>query len=851
MNPEAASLRDLAASVADGVSVDWSTAEAGAPQKGRRLIRHLRLVESIASLYRSIPDDPEPIPLERPPVDGARWGRLVILDPIGRGTSSEVFRAFDVQLNQDVALKLLRDEGHDDGPARMLEEARRLARVRHPHVVQVFGAEQHGAQIGLWMELVRGESLDSIVRSRGPFGAREAALIGQDICAALAAVHAAGLLHRDVKAQNVVRESGGRIVLMDFGTGEELRPDGGTPRLVGTPLYLAPEIFQGRPASVQSDLFSLGVLLFHLVTGEFPTAATTMTELAAAHAQGRMRRLRDVRPDLPASFVRVIERALEADPAARFSSAGEMEAALRDTPSAIQPSAPLVKPGVTRRWTPLAVALASVLAVAVGFMAWTRWNAPEPPPAGAVTRIAVLPLVDLSPVPSAYLADALTDQLIATLGQVRALRVTSRSSTLPFKGTAASVADVARALKVDAVVEGTVAADAPPDKGGMVRVNVRLIQAGNGTETPVWSESFQRRSGDLLALQAEIAQRIAERVGASLTSAEAGRLAHHTQSNPSAEEAYLQGRVHLAGYGPQAARRALDAFLRAARLDGSNAAAHAGASRAYVRLGMFEDMPQNEARQSGLAEANAALKLDDGLADAHAALADISYFYNWDWEEAERQYRRSIELNESFAYARTYYAELLAARGRFPEALEQSQRAMDLDPQSGEVIRAHAMLLYYKRDFAAAEDLLRASLTQQPDAAGTYALRGRIAEAQGRYADALELTRQAADRAAGGGGVPLRVQGLRLLALSGEPEAAREGLAALEQEAASRKIRLSARDRAYVALALGDTNHALDFFEQAVDDRDPSLLVLGIDPRVDVLRGNARFQAILRSIGLK
>src|SRR6478672_2668409 len=316
LSPEPGVLGRLAASVADGTPVDWSHIEPDIEPRERRLVPHLRLVESIASLYRSIPALDETAPDIVP--SGPRWGRLVMLERIGQGMSCEVYRAFDTDLYRHVALKLLHEEGQAARVAhdRILQEARRLARVRHSHVVQVLGAEQHNDRVGLWMELVEGESLDRIVKARGTFGAREGSVIGQDICSALASVHAAGLLHRDVKAQNVMREAGGRIVLMDFGTGEELFRDRGTARIVGTPLYLAPEILDGKSASIQSDLYSVGVLLFYLVTGEFPVTASNIEQLAAAHRQSQLRRLRDVRPDLPSSFVQVIDRALEHEPAA-------------------------------------------------------------------------------------------------------------------------------------------------------------------------------------------------------------------------------------------------------------------------------------------------------------------------------------------------------------------------------------------------------------------------------------------------------------------------------------------------------------------------------------------------------
>ncbi len=335
MRADDRALVDAAASVADGAPVDWVSAESRADADSRRLVRHLRLVESIASLHRSIPpieaDDSQirsATVADRSRAPGpavGEWGRLSLLDRIGHGTSCEVYRAWDTALQREVALKLLHDEGdHAEAHGRILEEARRLARIRHAHVVQVYGAEHHDNRVGLWMELVRGQSLEEVLQARGPFGAREAALIGLDLCAALAAVHGAGLLHRDIKAQNVMRESGGRLVLMDFGTGEELS---GTNRLVGTPLYLAPEIFRGQRASVQSDLYSLGVLLFYLVTGKFPVVAASMEELARAHAQRQRQSLRDLRPDLPEAFVATVERALDSDPTRRYHSVGDFESA--------------------------------------------------------------------------------------------------------------------------------------------------------------------------------------------------------------------------------------------------------------------------------------------------------------------------------------------------------------------------------------------------------------------------------------------------------------------------------------------------------------------------------------------
>ena len=264
---------------------------------------------------------------EQPP---SRWGELVLLEEIGRGSFSTVYRAHDPQLDRAVALKLLRPSSdHEHLASALLHEGRTLARVKHPNVVTVYGAGEHEGQAGLWMELVKGVTLEHMLASHGSFSAGEASLIGQDLCRALVAVRRAGLIHGDVKAQNVMREQGGRLVLMDFGAGWTRAIDGPARReILGTLVYLAPELLDGANPTSRSDIYSLGVLLYHLVTNEFPVRATSIAELRAAHARGDAARLRDLRSDLPAAFVRVVERAIERDPARRFSSAGEMEAAL-------------------------------------------------------------------------------------------------------------------------------------------------------------------------------------------------------------------------------------------------------------------------------------------------------------------------------------------------------------------------------------------------------------------------------------------------------------------------------------------------------------------------------------------
>lgn len=299
---------------------------------------------------------PAPKATETAPLSGT-WGSLEILEPIGRGGFGRVYRAQDPALGREVALKVVAVPSDDPAKvADILREGRMLARVRHPNVVTVHGAQEYRGCVGIWMELVRGRSLAELVRLDGRLGPEEAIVVGGSVLRAMAAVHAAGLVHRDVKAQNVMRETGGRIVLMDFGSGWE-RGDADRKREVspeGSPLYMAPELLAGQPPSVASDVYSVGVLLFFLVTGTHPVDGRTITDLVLAHGLGQRRLLADCRPDLPEAFVRVVERALAPTPDQRYQSAGAMARELGNA-AAGPGAAPPERAGVLTQPVPVSV----------------------------------------------------------------------------------------------------------------------------------------------------------------------------------------------------------------------------------------------------------------------------------------------------------------------------------------------------------------------------------------------------------------------------------------------------------------------------------------------------------------
>ena len=364
-------LLSAAARICDGMPVDWRRVRELLANPALETIAHE--LESIEHFARASS--------EAPPA----WGRFRIVEELGRGVFGTVYRAVDSTLQIEVALKIVRPRpGVPFNYERVLQEARRLARVSHPGVVRVFAVERIGDEVGLSMELVEGKTLDAIVRDQGRFSASEASIIGMDLCRALAAVHGAGLLHGDIKAHNVMRANGGRTVLMDFGAGRELSTEPVAPGsdFAGTPIYLAPEVFAGANRTPSSDIYSLGVLLYFLVAGSYPVEGGTRSEIGRFHDQrGSRRPLRDVRPDLPDGYIRVVERALADDPRQRFESAGSLEAALAAPASPIAPAPPSTAPGIPPGASPLRrlVTIAAAIVTVVGLaavLAVIDWNSP-------------------------------------------------------------------------------------------------------------------------------------------------------------------------------------------------------------------------------------------------------------------------------------------------------------------------------------------------------------------------------------------------------------------------------------------------------------------------------------------
>jgi tetratricopeptide (TPR) repeat protein/TolB-like protein len=909
MKPDRAALLDVIESVADGAKLDWDALEADVTDEGdRRMLAQLRILARIAEVHRSLPDDPADhviptriakiipmrppatvdeslsdarnvsaqvsaddkdakingqaphAPIEPPPsapVEPATpatigtWGPLELLERIGQGTFGEVYRARDA-LQREVAVKLLRSSSGSSGSTdrlgeKVLREARILARIRHSHVVTVYNAETHDGRVGLWMELIRGATLEHLLKAHGAFGAREAAFIGQDLCRALAAVHTAGLVHRDIKAQNVMREEGGRVVLMDFGAGQVVGDSATAGRITGTPLYLAPEVLRGADATVRSDIYSLGVLLYHLVTNDYPVRAKSLDELRAAHGEGRRVRLHDARPDsLPDSLVRVIERALDPDPTMRYATAGEMQAELAHAvgvgilPSTMMDASAAAPTGwraFAQRPSVIAAAVVALVVVAaVAVRVGWRGGVLAPTP----HTIAVLPLERGEGI-EPYQADDITDGIhqVVSMGPDIAV-ISSRSVRVATQSNLAS-ADIAKKLHADALVEGRVARD-----GKDLHLTLRLISAG--TDASFWSGEFVSSATDPLALQRDAGAAVAGRLGVKLPIARLSRFTLSGAQAALAQDRYARARAELNRGRQDAYSRAVQLFTEAVTIEPSFAQAQAGLARASLYAALNPALPTPRHFEAARDAASRALAIDDTLAEAHAVIGQID-FMSWKWREAEQSLHRAVELNPNNEYAREKYAFFLAARGRPDQGVEQSIKLRELDPLSPTAAFATATSLQYARRYDEALAEIERALRLDSSSPIAHVIHGRILAAVGRFDEAKEAFKHAS--ATNQGGDFLRSSMACADAGAGRTAEALTVAHDLERKFAAMPEHAQPEVLGYLYATLGDHDNAFVWLTRAFDVVPDRVLWIKVDPRLDPLRADPRFALLLARLGLQ
>ena len=707
-----------------------------------------------------------------PPFARLTWGPLEIRRTIGHGRFGTVHVAWDPSLEREVALKILRSA---DQSAAVIREARLLARVRHPNVVTVYGVDQHDEAVGLWMDLIEGLTLRQVLAVRGVLGAQEAALIGIDLCRAVAAVHKAGLLHRDIKVHNVMREAGGRIVLMDFGAGEDRSdPSRVVHGLIGTPVYAAPEIFSGAPPMIASDVYSVGVVLYHLVTMQYPVEGETIYEIASAHERKEVTPLSDRRPELPESFTRVVERALDPDRARRYRSCGAL---LQDLVNALE-----LDTASSTRMIPV------------------RRRAEIP-------SMAVLPFVSLGPDQDLdYFCNGLAEEILTALGKVAGLRVASRTSSFGLKQTDTDIRSICRQLEVEAVLEGTVR-----KAGDRVRITAQLVSAEDGCH--LWSEGYVRDVADVFAVQEEIAQSVVDRLKVSVTGISREPLIRRYTDNQRAYLSYLKGRFYWLRRYHGGLQAALEHFQQAIEEDAGYALAHAGVADVYAMIGFYSLQRPRLAFARALVAAKRALAIDPDLPEAHTSVALVS-LGDWDWAEATRQFTRALELDSSQTMARIYWSWLMVLQGDIAGALDQARTAQESEPLSPLVNGgvAHTFYLAKRYDEAVAE--CEKSLEVDPSFILAIHVNGMCRALQGRLAEAVTIGERAVS-ISGGAPFYLGILG-HYYARSGATDKVRQIVEQLDHLAGHRYV--PPHCFAFIHAGSNEIDRALDWQAKAYDD---------------------------------
>ncbi|MCI0456010.1 MAG: protein kinase [Gemmataceae bacterium] len=686
---------------------------------------------------------------------GVRLGPYEILDILGAGGMGRVFRARDVRLDREVAVKVLPDQFAQDPErlARFEREAKVVAHLSHPSIVVLHDIGQdHGVFFAV-MELLCGEDLRRRVRQT-PLPWQQVVDIGVAVADGLGAAHAKGIVHRDIKPENLFLTADGRIKILDFGLArvEEAVPlppaVGGVPRpvptepgaLMGTVGYMAPEQIRGQTVDGRSDLFALGCVLYELVTGRraFWRDSAVETHMAILHEDPPDPALSG--QQVPPALAAVLQRCLEKEPAARYPSAEELTRALRALRGPLDDSIPRARRPAPWRRVALSLGilgLLSFLVVGVYLTARPRGPSSHDGPAEAdraIESLAVLPFLNVGDDEgTAHLGDGMTITLSNRLSQLRRLKVRPYSAVTPYKGRAADLPAVGRELQVEAVLTGTV-----QKRGNDLFISVQLVDVRENRV--LWTDEYHRRYDNLLAVQSEIARAVTAKLRLQLGSEDEQQLAKRPTADLNAYRAYILGDVEWNKRTEEGLENARKHFTDAIRRDPDFALAHVGLANCHINLAERGLRPSKDAYPKAREAATRAVQLEDSLAAAHVALAMIRFEFDWDFAGAEQEFQRALALEPNHPTGRQWYAEFLSAMGRHAEALTEVREAQTLDPNSAIISTIHGVLLYKAGPARFDEAIAQFRRTLERHRHFTR-LRGYLAsvyEQQGMYPEALE-----------------------------------------------------------------------------------------------------------------
>jgi len=724
--------------------------------------------------------------------------RYDIQNELGRGGMATVYLALDRKHDRKVAIKVLAPElAASLGAERFLREIRIAAGLVHPHILPLIDSGESDGQLFYVTPVLSGGSLRDRLSDERRFPLADAVRVVSQIGSALDYAHREGFIHRDVKPDNILFADG-LAVLADFGIARAGGAASGLTEVglaLGTPEYMSPEQASGDvELTGASDLYALACVFYEMLAGNPPFHASTPGATRLRQLSGTPLPVRALRPELPVHVELAIARALSKDPRERFPSAAALVAALDPGPRSDLAPRPAIGRG-----------------------------------------IVVLPFVNASPDPDTeYLSDGITDELINALAKVEGLRVASRTSAFALKGKPQDVRAIGALLGAAWVLEGTVRR-----AGDRLRVTAQLSSTEDGRL--LWSERYDRTFADVFAIQDEIAHTIVNTLRATSFADLNEPTPKRYTENLKAYGLYLKGRYAWNKRTQEGVTEAIGLFEQAIEADRRYAPAYTGLADSYALQLDYRSVPVAEGFARAKAYARQALELDDSLAEAHASLAWSCFIYDWDFPAARQEFQRAIELDPGYATAHQWYAFCLAAHGRLDEALVEVHTALELDPGSVSVRRAVGWIYYYARRYDQARYHLTRAIAMNPTAEETYRVLGLALAQLGQWGESERVIREGMELADTNSYTIATL--VYVLGRAGNRPRAEALLHDLERRAREDYVSPVAFATAWIGM--GDLSRALDWAERAWEERRGWLVYFGVNPLVDPLRGEPRFQALL------
>jgi TolB-like protein/Tfp pilus assembly protein PilF len=798
-------------------------------------------------------------------------GPYEIVSPLGAGGMGEVYRARDPRLERDVAIKILPDRVAADAEAlaRFQREAKAVAALAHPNILAVYDVGAERGVTYLVMELLEGQTLrERIRRTRAPWRKAVEQAIG--IADGLTAAHAKGIVHRDLKPDNIFITTSGVVKILDFGLAEAAKrvtprpvptPDGTTLTRDATPSpaagtlgYMSPEQIRGEAVDARSDIFAFGCVLYEVLTGRRTFAGETAADTMSATLKDYPPAPTATGADIPPELERIVMRCLEKDPQDRFFSAHDLAIALRDVladSGRYQPA----KATSRRRWIAPTIAavglavMALMLALNPGGLRERLWagasdalvksDRSDGTPA-KVPSLAVLPFAnDSGDEELVYLSDGIAETLINGFSRLEGLNTIPRSSAFRHRGKDVDCVQAGRQLFATAVLSGRVL-----KRGEDLTIQAELVDVAEARQ--LWGDRYQRKFADLVEIERDIAREITDALRLRLTGEQKREFSRGYSENTEAYQLYLQGRFWWNKRTKEGFENALRLFNRAVEFDPDFALAHAGIADTYSTMPVFSLLAPREALPKARSAAENALRLDPGLAEAHASMGMVRFFLEWDFKSAERDFERAIKLNPRYATAHLWWGMNAAVQDRTAEGRAELSRAIELDPL---VPISHHLLgwvQYWERDYEGALARHKTGLEFAPEFPSFQTGIGMTLLAMDRYDEAIAHLRTACTLP----GVAPFAEALLgyALARTGHEHEARALLAeGLELRS---KRHLAPTTFAFISVGLGEFDEAFDWLEKAYEVHDTWLVFLGELPTYDPLRSDPRFDSLLRRIGL-